>query len=140
MLKCQRLSSTSKTSKEMGTTFGISDSLGSFGWTRVNYDWLMVFREAINQSLATLVLQTIPQFVAPRATTHCPYSFCYREFHQSKAAYDCLTQGAIYVPCKWTQHCWMHMLHVKIASVCTPCCMSLRVFENHCAKIELDQL
>ena len=26
-------------------------------------------------------------------------------------------------PCKWTHHCWM--LHV--ASVCTPCCMLLRV-------------
>ena len=31
------------------------------------------------------------------------------------------------------------MLHVKIASVCTPCCTSLRVSRSHCAKFETRQ-
>ena len=36
------------------------------------------------------------------------------------------------VPCKPTQNCWI--LHV--ASVCTPCCMLLRVVGTCCAKFE----
>ena len=38
-------------------------------------------------------------------------------------------------PCKRTQHCWMW----HVASVCTPCCMLLRVVGSCCAKFETGQ-
>ena len=34
----------------MGTGFGCSDLWDRLGWTSVSYDWLMVFKAAINQS------------------------------------------------------------------------------------------
>ena len=46
--------------------------LKSFGWTKVSYDWSMVFKETINQSERTRVHQTIPKPVAPKACIHSP--------------------------------------------------------------------
>ena len=35
-------------------------------------------------------------------------------------------------PCKQTQHCWM----LNVASVCTPCCVLLRVVASVCALLQ----
>ena len=52
---------------------------GSFGWTRVTYDRLMVALDTIHQPKNN-ACPPIPEIVAPKTCTHSPYSFWCGDF------------------------------------------------------------
>ena len=107
MLKCQRLSSTSKTSKEMGTTFGISDfwdRLGGQGLIMIG--WWYSGKPLTNHKQRLSTKRSHKSLRCEPVPTALIVSVIGNSI-SLKAAYDCLTQGAIYVPCKWTDSVWL---------------------------------
>ena len=58
--------------------------LGSFGWTNVSYDWLMVFKATINQSYETLVHPTDPRNHCAESLYSFPLQFLEQEIRRRR--------------------------------------------------------
>ena len=91
----------------MGTTFGISDfwdRLGGQGLIMIG--WWYSGKPLTNHKQRLSTKRSHKSLRCEPVPTALIVSVIGNSI-SLKAAYDCLTQGAIYVPCKWTDSVWL---------------------------------
>ena len=97
MIKCERLSLTSETSKKMGTTFGISDFWDRLGGQELYMIGRWYSRQPLTNHKQRLSTKRSQKSLDQELVAIALIVSVIGNYISVKAAHNCLTQGEIYV-------------------------------------------